>query len=231
MPSILVTGANRGIGLEFCKQYLAAGWRVYACCRDWVGADELNRLAVSHAGLSVHALDLTDLTTIDRLSADLAAETIDVLVNNAGVYGDGKSNRFGSIDYARWADVMQVNVLAPVKLLEALRPQLQRGALRLAVAITSLMGSIADNGSGGSIMYRSSKAALNAAMKTLSLDLANEGIGILILHPGWVQTDMGGQNAPTPVKDSVAGLRNVIDAYQIGDSGRFLDFRGRELTW
>ncbi len=231
MKTVLVTGANRGIGLEFCRQYAEAGWKVLACCRNPAAADELAGLAAKFPALSVHALDVGDFRQIDALAARLPGEAIDVLLCNAGIYGDRDAQGFGALDYGRWHETLTVNTLAPVKLSEALLPQLERSEKKLIAAVTSLMGSIADNSSGRSIFYRSSKAALNAAMKTLSIDLQGRGLGVLVLHPGWVRTDMGGQEAPTSPADSVEGMRRVIDAFRREDSGRFLNFRGEELPW
>jgi NAD(P)-dependent dehydrogenase (short-subunit alcohol dehydrogenase family) len=231
MATILITGASRGLGLEFCRQYAGAGWKVLACCRDPDGASALRELSARHPAVSVHRLDLERFGHIDALARELAGEPIDILLNNAGIYGDSGRNRLGAMDYELWAKVLRINTLAPVKMSEALLPQIQRGSRRLIVAVTSLMGSMADNTSGGAIMYRSAKAALNAAMKSLSIDLRSQGIGVLLLHPGWVRTDMGGPNAPTPPEESVAGMRRVIEAFTPGDSGRFLNFRGEELPW
>lgn len=231
MPTVLVTGANRGLGREFCRQYAEAGWRVLACCRRPEEASDLKTFAAQHPAVSIHALDLADFAAIDRLSGELADESIDVLLCNAGIYTDDGHNGFGSLDYRLWLDSFVVNTQAPVKLAEAFLPQVKRSGRRLIVAISSLMGSMADNTSGGSIMYRSSKAALNAAMKSLSLNLAGQGIGVLILHPGWVQTDMGGENAPTKPIESIAGMRHVIDTFSLDDSGRFIDYQGNEAPW
>lgn len=231
MSTVLITGANRGLGLEFCRQYAEAGWKVLACCRDPGRADALQALSARHPALSLHALDLARFKTIEVLSAELASEPLDILLNNAGVYGASESNRFGALDYDLWTEVFRINTEAPVKMAEAFLPQLERGSRKLIVALTSLMGSIADNSSGGSIIYRSSKAALNAAMKSLSIDLRPLGIGVLLLHPGWVRTDMGGANAPTLPEESVSGLRRVIEGYTSNDSGKFLNFRGEALPW
>ncbi|WP_045223707.1 SDR family oxidoreductase [Methyloterricola oryzae] len=231
MATVLVTGANRGIGLEFCRQYAEAGWKVLACCRNPSAAHELQGLAARHSGVSVHELDVARFGQADTLSAQLGGETIDVLLANAGIYGDHDRHGFGALDYGRWQETMTVNALAPVKLLEAFLPQLQRSERKLMVAITSLMGSMADNRGGGALFYRSSKAALNAAMRTLSIDLRPRGVGFIILHPGWVQTDMGGLQAPTSVTESVAGMRKVIDEFQMGDTGCFVNFRGETLPW
>ncbi|MGY6215981.1 SDR family oxidoreductase [Methylolobus aquaticus] len=231
MPTVLITGANRGLGLEFCRQYLESGWNVLACCRSPTAAIHLQELDPAQGQLSIHALDVSDFNAVDALAASLRGTAIDILLNNAGVYGDTRDRPFGRLDYARWAEVLRINTLAPVKLAEALLPNLKAGQRKLVIAVSSLMGSIADNGSGGSPLYRSSKAALNAAMKSLSIDLKASGIGVLILHPGWVRTDMGGREAPTLPPESVAGMRRIIDGYTPAQSGRFLDFRGRELPW
>lgn len=229
MPTVLVTGANRGLGLEFCRQYLAAGWNVLACCR--APATALEALPPAPGRLTVHRLDVADFAAIDAFANGIEGTPIDVLINNAGLYGDTRERPFGALDYARWADVLRVNTLAPVKLTEALFDNLKAGRGKLVAAVSSLMGSMTDNGSGGSLLYRSSKAALNAAMKSLSIDLRPAGIGVLILHPGWVRTDMGGCDAPTLPAESVAGMRQVIAGYTPAMSGRFVDFRGSELPW
>jgi NAD(P)-dependent dehydrogenase (short-subunit alcohol dehydrogenase family) len=231
MATVLITGANRGLGLEFARQYAEAGWTVLACCRDPERAAALHDLARRQPHLSIHKLDLSRFEEIDALARELADAAIDVLLNNAGVYGGSEPNTFGSLDYGWWMEALRINVLAPTRMAEAFLPQVLRGSRKLIVAVTSLMGSMADNTSGGAIIYRSGKAALNAAMKSLSVDLKPRGVGVLLLHPGWVLTDMGGPNAPTRPEESIAGMRRVIDAFRPEDSGRFLDFRGRELPW
>ena len=231
MATVLITGANRGLGLEFCRQYAEAGWRVLACCRDPEHAADLRGLASRQGAVSLHRLEVDHFDQIDALSQELAGQSIDVLLNNAGIYGGSKQNRFGSLDYQLWTKVFRVNVQAPLKMAEAFLPHVERSSHKLIVAITSLMGSVSDNTSGGSILYRSSKAALNAAMKSLSIDLRGRGVGVLLLHPGWVRTDMGGSSAPTLPAESIAGMRRVIEAYGPQHSGRFLNFRGEELPW
>ncbi|WNV05582.1 SDR family oxidoreductase [Candidatus Methylospira mobilis] len=229
MSTVLITGANRGLGLEFSRQYADSGWNVLACCRVPEAADALNALAVRHGNIRVHALDVGDFRQIDALASQLGDQPIDVLLANAGVYGD--SAGFGALDYRQWSRTLLINAQAPVKLAEAFLPCLLRGKLRLIVPITSLMGSMGDNRGGGSLMYRSSKAALNAAMKTLSIDLKPQGVGVLILHPGWVKTDMGGDQAPTSATESVGGMIRVIRDFTLENSGRFFNFKGAELPW
>jgi len=224
MPSIFITGANRGLGLEFARQYAAAGWEVIATCREPAKATALNKL-----GVEVLALDVGDPDQVAAIAHKLAGRPIDVLLNNAGIYGEDQN--FGRIDVGQWERVFRINTMAPIKLAEALLPNVLAGRKRLMVFITSLMGSIADNSGGGSYIYRSSKAALNAAVKSLSVDLAGQGVTALLLHPGWVQTDMGGSGAPTQIPDSIAGMRQVIDHVHPGQKLRYLDFRGKELPW
>lgn len=231
MPTVLVAGANRGLGLEFCKQYAEAGWKVLAGCRNPAQAKELNALTIAHPALSIYVMDMTDFAGIERLAAELSEESIDVLLCNAGIYTDDGRNGFGSLDYQKWTENFVVNTQAPVKLAEAFLPQVKRSGKKIIAAVSSLMGSVGDNTSGGSIMYRSSKAALNAAMKSLSINLAGLGVNVLILHPGWVKTDMGGENAPTLPIESIAGMRHVIETATSADSGHFIDFRGQQAPW
>jgi len=227
MATVLVTGASRGLGFEFCKQYAAEGWDVLACCRHPEKAGKLDGLA----HVRVLPLDVADFAQIDRLANELKDTAIDVLINNAGVYGDSPGQSFGQLDYAAWTRTLLVNAQAPVKMAEAFLPHLQRGKLKKLASISSQMASIADNGSGGSILYRSSKAALNAAMKSLAIDLKNLGIGVFVLHPGWVKTDMGGPNALIDAELSVAGMRRVIAESTLHQSGGFLKYDGSTLPW
>ncbi|TAN46437.1 MAG: SDR family oxidoreductase [Methylococcaceae bacterium] len=231
MPIVLVSGANRGLGLEFCRQYAAAGWHTIATCRQPDRAPALQALADSHANLEIHALDVADCAGIDRLAAQLSGLAIDVLLNNAGVYGDNSGNGFGSLDYEQWQRVLRINSLGPVKMAEAFIDHVQRSERKLIVAVTSLMGSMADNGSGGSLMYRSSKAALNASVRSLALDLRPRRVGLLLVHPGWVRTDMGGMEAPLSVEASVNGMRCLIENFDLRHSGDFVDYLGKPLPW
>lgn len=231
MHTVLVTGANRGLGLEFCRQYAEAGWRVLAACRDPENAKALLGLARRYTGVEIFSLDVASHASIDNLAAELNSRSIDVLLNNAGIYDDNESNDFGDIDYPLWERSFRVNTLAPVKMAEAFFPQVLRSERKLIVAVTSLMGSMADNGSGHSIMYRSSKAALNAAVRSLALDLRPRGVGLLLIHPGWVKTDMGGMQAPLSAEESVRGMRQVVDAFQLNYSGDFVNYLGKGLPW
>ncbi|MEO5574094.1 MAG: SDR family oxidoreductase [Gammaproteobacteria bacterium] len=228
MPSIIITGANRGLGLEFARQYAADDWRVFACCRKPQGAKELRALEKQHKNLTVHGVDVADHRQIDALAGDMSPEKIDVLINNAGVYHDGA---FGQLDYHTWIESFRINTFAAAMMAEAFVAQVGRSEQRLIVAITSLMGSIEDNTSGGSYLYRSSKTALNSVMKSLSVDLKPRGIGALVLHPGWVKTDMGGAGGQITPEESVRGMRSVIERFTLKDTGHFLNYDGRELPW
>lgn len=224
MPSVFVTGASRGLGLEFVRQYAAAGWNVTAACRD-----PSNAPALAALGVETVPLDLSDSGSIDRATESLAGRSFDVLLNNAGVMGEGQ--QFGRLSETEWERVLYVNAIAPLKMAEAFLPQVMAGQKKLMVFLTSRMGSIADNTSGGSYIYRSSKAALNAAVKSLSIDLAPRGVTTLLLHPGWVKTDMGGPNAMLTPADSIEGMRRLIDEAKPGQRLKFLDYKGQDLPW
>jgi NAD(P)-dependent dehydrogenase (short-subunit alcohol dehydrogenase family) len=228
MQTLLITGANRGLGLEFVRQYAADGWRVLACCRVPGEADELRTLAA--ASIDIHALDVADFAAIDALAARLHDTPIDLLLNNAGIYPDHHGG-FGDTDYAAWQRAYLVNSMAPLKMAEAFVRHLEQGSGKLIASVSSKMGSVADNTSGGAYLYRSSKSALNMVMKSLALDLAPRGIVALTLHPGWVLTDMGGPNALITPEQSIAGMRKVLARATAADAGRFLSFNGDELPW
>ena len=224
---VLVTGAGRGIGLELARRYAADGWTVLATVRD---AGKATALRALPGAVEVLPLEVTDAASVSALAAALAGRPIDLLINNAGVYGP-ENPRLGGFDYEAWAQVVAVNTFGPVRVTEALLPNLRAGSGRTVATVTSLMGSIGDNTGGGAPYYRSSKAALNAAMKTVAIALAPEGFTVVVLHPGWVRTDMGGPAAPLDVATSAAGLIGVIGRVGPADSGRFLNYDGRELPW
>ncbi len=232
MPTVLVTGANRGIGLEFARQYAADGWKVHACCRAPAGAEVLRQLAARHPGaVTMHALDLANLAQIGRLATALDQVAIDVLINNAGIYPDRNSRGFGDTDVAAWELAFRVNTIAPMKMAEAFVGHVAASEGRRMAFLTSKMGSMGDNGSGGCYLYRSSKAALNAVAKSLAIDLAPRGIRIALLHPGWVQTDMGGPDAWITAEQSVTGMRRLLNGLSPAQSGRFFAYDGQEVPW
>jgi NAD(P)-dependent dehydrogenase (short-subunit alcohol dehydrogenase family) len=231
MSTVLITGANRGLGLEFTRQYAAAGWQVLACCRNPAEADDMNAVANASRGqVQVHALDVADLNAIDTLAKKLRDVPLDLIINNAGIYPD-RSSGFGQIDYDAWKLAFVVNTMAPLKMVEAFVANLERGQGKLVATVSSKMGSVADNTSGGCYLYRSSKSAVNMVMKSLSLDLAARGIRAVTLHPGWVQTDMGGPNALITAEESVSGMRHVLETVTNQQSGHFISYDGSEIPW
>ena len=237
MRTVFITGANRGIGLEFVKQYVAEGAHVHACCRRPGGAAELKALEKANRNtLHVHALDVTRTDAVQRLAGALAETPIDILINNAGVFGpkaDAEKDlrqSLGHIDEEIVAKVMRINAIAPLVVTQAFTEHVARSAERKMVAVSSSLGSLSQT-SGNHYAYRMSKAALNMAMATVARDVANRGIRVGVFCPGWVQTDMGGPNAAQTVGQSVAGLRKLID--QLKDPGAtvFRLFDGTALTW
>lgn len=238
-PAVLITGANRGLGLELTRQYAADGWRVYACARRPEAATDLAALAAAPGGsLTLHAMDLFEHGSIERVAGELEGAAIDVLLNVAGTMGRVDFARegvgampFGATDYEDFLDTLRVNVLAPLKVIECFIPHVERGAQKKIVTLSSVVGSIASNSSGGLYSYRAGKAAVNALMKSLGIDLGKRGIIALPMHPGWVRTDMGGPRAPLDAPTSCAGIRRVIAGLSLADAGRFLQYDGQELPW
>jgi len=229
-----VTGANRGLGLEFVRQLLARGDRVVATCRHPGKASALNALAGEHPGrLHVLPLDVADPRAIAEVARELllldddAGDHIDLLVNGAGVLHSGE--RFGSVGAVNLDDSFRVNAMGPFLLTQALAPRLADGA-RVA-NITSQLGSIANTTRFGTPSYNISKAAQNMATALLAAALRERGITVVALHPGWVQTDMGGAGATVAPQQSVSGLLRVIGGLKASDSGSFLDWRGQSLPW
>jgi NAD(P)-dependent dehydrogenase (short-subunit alcohol dehydrogenase family) len=225
MPTLLITGANRGIGLELTRRYLADGWDVIACCRDPKAAATL---AALKGKLTLEALEVTDEAAVDALAAKYRDRPIDLLLNNAGIYGNRDGAKTVS-DFDSFRQVLAVNSVAPMKVALAFLPAVQKAKGKIAT-ISSRMGSIAE-GAGGAYVYRASKAAVNAAMHNLALDLKADGVTVIVLHPGWVKTDMGGASAAVEVADSGAGLKQAIDRATIRDTGKFFNYDGSELPW
>ncbi|MFP5328830.1 MAG: SDR family oxidoreductase [Alphaproteobacteria bacterium] len=217
MPTVLITGANRGIGLEFARQYSSDGWDVIATARQ-------TSLELDSLGVRVEPLDMRDLDSVERFGERI--EALDLLIANAGTYGPRSVT--SAEDGRGWSETFAVNTIAPFLLAQSVLPFVERSGGKL-IAISTKMGSIADNTSGGFIAYRSSKSALNMAWKSLAVD--NRGVVCAVLHPGWVQTRMGGPSAPLEVEDSVAGMRRVIDDLSPGQSGGFFSYDGSEIPW
>ena len=217
MPKVLITGANRGLGLEFARQYKEAGWDVLATARE--ASPELSALEVE-----VDKLEMSDLDAVERFGKRL--DSLDLLIANAGTYGPrevrhAKAGR-------EWAETFVVNTIAPFLLAESVLPAV-RPAHGKVIAVSTRMGSIEDNDSGGFIAYRSSKSALNSAWRSLAVD--NPDVVCAVLHPGWVQTRMGGSSAPLEPEESVAGMRKVIEDLGPDHSGGFFAYDGAEVPW
>ncbi|MDR3448419.1 MAG: SDR family oxidoreductase [Alphaproteobacteria bacterium] len=233
MTTVLITGANRGLGLEFARQYAADGWKVVGCCRDPDKADALKKIT----GVQIEALETGDEKSIAALAAKLKDTPIDLLINNAGIYsgangtlGNDASQTFGTINGEAWDKVLRVNTIAPILVTQALLPNLQKGAGKKIVNITSRMGSLTEMGAG-SVAYRSSKTALNGAMRVIMHDLQNMGLSIYNFHPGWVQTDMGGKGAHLTPEQSITAMRATISKLTAKDSGHYLNYDGQIIPW
>jgi NAD(P)-dependent dehydrogenase (short-subunit alcohol dehydrogenase family) len=224
MPTIAVAGASRGIGLELIRQFSAGGWRAIGTSREMAKGS-----AISAAGGEVYLCDVTDAASVARLGQGLAKESLDILVCNAGIYGP-RDWSLGNTDYAAWAEVMQTNLFAPLRAIEALVEPVARSNTRTIALMSSRMGSIADAG-GNNAIYRTSKAALNALGKNLAIMLAPRGINVVSLHPGWVRTDMGGPSAAISVEESASGLKKVLTGIGPGDTGKFFNYDGSEIPW
>ncbi len=228
MPSVLITGANRGIGLGLTKAYLEKGWAVTATCRNPDNAPELKALS---GEIHFHPLDVSDHQAIDDLAKEIEGQPLDVLINNAGVLGSptfkkgGVGQTLGDMDYDGFRHTLEVNTIAPLKVTEALLPNLELGEQKKLITITSAMGSL-ETMEEGFTAYRTSKSAVNAIMRTLSFGLKEKGIMVAVLHPGWVRTDMGGPEAPVSIAESAAGLKEQIEKLDLSSSGTFRNFKG-----
>lgn len=227
MPTVLVTGANRGIGLSLVRQYADEGWSVIATCRDPDGADALRALG---GDVRIEKLEVVDRRGIAALADKLGGQPIDVLFNNAGIAGR-EAGTLGSIDADVWMHTLEVNTVAPILLCEALRANVAASGQKKIAFVSSRLGSIGSNTWGDRYAYSSSKAALNMAGKSLSLDTANDGITVVMMHPGHVRTDMGGASAPVTPEESAAGMRRVVAEATTKDSGRFFNYDGSEIPW
>lgn len=232
MPSILITGSNRGLGLEWVRQYAEDGWRVYATCRHPAEARALQEMGEQFKDISIHRMDVTRSDDINAIAVELMHEPIDILLNNAGVYLE----KYGGIglnrlNYQDWESTFRVNTLGAIRITEAFLDHIDRSVKRLVVVISTHMASITDIVSSGSYYYRSTKAALNAAMEGVTQELKPKGIGVLLLHPGWVKTRMGSEDGPIMPAESVSGMRILVNQFTIKDTGKFYRFDGQEIPW
>lgn len=231
MPTILVTGANRGLGLEFVRQYTAAGDRVIAACRTPVKADALLAIAAGSGGrVTVHPLDVTEDGSVSAFKSVLGDQPIDIAIANAGIYG-GTRQSWQDIDYDAWMRTLAVNLIAPMRLAQIVHANL-RAAQGKFIAITSSMGSNSGgDGDGGMLAYRTSKAALNKLVSTLAQDWRADGIVAVPISPGWVKTDMGGPQAPLSPEASIAAMRAFFGHLGPSESGKLFDYDGTPMAW
>lgn len=236
MPTVLVTGANRGLGLEFTRQYAGDGWEVYATARAPEKSDELQRFVKDYSKVTVHGLDITDDQSVQGLADALDGEPIDVLILNSGVYPREGQN-IGQIDYEGWRTAFETNVLGTIHVIEALLDNVAASERKEIAVISSSMASLraVQGGSvaqaGTSYQYRSTKTALNMAMSVLAKELQPRGISVVMFDPGWVKTDMGGPHAQLTPKESIAGMRKVLAGNAMELSGQFLGHDGSLRAW
>ena len=230
MTNVLITGANRGLGLGFVKSFLAKNINVICTTRNIAGSKDLLECKKKYPNnLEILELDLLEENSENTLSDLLSDKPVDIFINNAGV---GNSNqRFGVVSSKPWLELLKVNLIAPLTFTQAIIENIKKGSDKKIYFLSSQLGSIGDNTSGGMYIYRSSKTALNQVVKSLSVDLKPIGITVISLHPGWVKTDMGGPNAPVSIDESVKGMMKVIDTTDIGNTGTFLNYDGKELPW
>jgi NAD(P)-dependent dehydrogenase (short-subunit alcohol dehydrogenase family) len=230
MATVMITGVNRGLGLEFIRQYAEQGWQVIGTCRDLDRAAEARALAEANANISLYPLDVTDYDAVATLAEQLRGTTLDVVILNAGVMGR-HSAALGKLDADEFRAVLEVNVIATAKCLEAFSPLLADSKRGVIVGMGSFLGSIGSDADGGLYSYRAAKAGVHAIMKAASIDLREQGTIAIAMHPGWVATDMGGENAQIQPSESVSGMSRVIAGLTRQDSGRLLTYSGAELPW
>ena len=225
MKNILITGANRGIGLKF-TEILSANNNIYATARDITKADDLKKFD----NTDLLELDLLDKDSIKSFCSELKDIPLDMIINNAGIFQDEQMEET-ILDPELWLDEIMINAIGPVVLSQKLKENIMSGNDKKIIFISSQMGSIDDNYSGGYYFYRTSKSALNSAAKSLSIDWKADGISVLMLHPGWVRTDMGGSNAKLDIDTSVSKMLDVINSLDMGKTGAFLNYEGKKLEW
>jgi NAD(P)-dependent dehydrogenase (short-subunit alcohol dehydrogenase family) len=233
-PTVLITGANRGIGLEFARRYGERGYRVIATCRSPATADDLNAVAKANPAVTVDALDVLDHAGVDALSARLADQPIDILLNNAGIGGGMENQLFGKLNYETFYEVMAVNAVGPIKVCEAFLKQVQASGQKKMITVSSSQGSIGSVDQPRLYWYRASKAAVNMLMANLALQVKGRGIVVGLVTPGATDTDfMKGlpKKMLRPVADAVTDMLREIDGLDLARTGSFLDTRGAILPW
>ena len=220
MPTVFITGANRGIGLEMARQYGADGWTVIATCRNPIAPGELATIQ-----------DVADHRQVERLAGEMADTKIDLLINNAGVYGD-RNYSYQDVDFADWEQSFRINTMAPLKVAGAFLPLVAANGGGMIATVSSVLSSIAESSpNSASYAYRTSKAAVNMAMHVFAEEVRDQNVAVILLHPGWVQTDMGGVGAAIDARTSVTGVRKVLAGAGMAESGRLFAYDGREIPW
>lgn len=234
VPTVLVTGGNRGIGLELVRQYGARGWNVVATARKPEEATELKALAAANPRIVVEKLDVSDLAAIDALAARWQGKPVDILINNAGITGDGRAQMFPKMDWPVYEQVLKTNVIGPLKMAEAFYPNLEAGQQKKLVNLSSSEGSIGSVTAGRIFFYRASKAALNMEMKNLAAVLKNRGIAVAMINPGLVDTDMTAGLPRRMMRDrqtAVVDLIRITDQLKLDNTGLFWNYSGEQLPW
>lgn len=232
MKTVLITGCNRGLGLEASRQYAQDGYQIIACCREPKNAGNLIELQQQFPKqITIEALDVSSADAINTLAEKYRNQSIDILFHNAGVWG-GPNQSLGELEIAQWQETLLIDAIAPVLMAQAFLPQIRAGKEKVIALMSSKMGSVSDNTSGGRYYYRTAKSALNSAGKSLAEDLGCEGITVVIMHPGWVRTDMGGPNGLIDAPESVSGLRSMIkNMVSEQRSGEFRAYDGELIPW
>ncbi|NLS13791.1 SDR family oxidoreductase [Vibrio sp. SM6] len=230
MPTVFITGANRGLGLEFVSQYAQNGWHVLAACRSPQSADALQALAATYNSIELIELDVTDEAAIQNVAEHLNGRAIDHLLLNAGVLGEHCAT-LGEMTQKQWLEVLNVNTVAPALLIQALRNNVIASQEKTIIGISTRVASLADNSSGNMYSYRASKTALNQVLVSAAQNLREHQVKTLAIHPGWVQTDMGGENATFTAEESVRGIIKVASELTLEQSGQFRVFDGAVIPW
>lgn len=228
MPSVLISGASRGLGLEFVRQYAAEGWRIYATCRSPETADRIR--ALNADTVSIHALDVASDASIAALKQEFAGIPIDLVIANAGL-AERRDITPETLERADWLDLIATNTFGPMALAGALKDNVAAGDLKIIAAMSSLMGSIASNNWGTQYVYRASKSGLNAIWRNLSVEWKKDGIICPLIRPGFVKTEMTGFKGDLLPEDTVRGMRKVLARVTMADTGKYLSYDGTELPW
>lgn len=234
VPTVFITGSNRGLGLDFTRQYAERGWNVIATARKPSGAEALSALAARHPNIVIEQLDVTDFDRVDELAKKYADTPIDILLNNAGIGGGSENQYFLDMQWEVWEQVLLVNTIAPMKIAEAFYPHVIASREKKIIAVSSSEGSIAKAKQPRLYFYRSSKAALNMAMKNLSLALKRKGVSVALVNPGPTDTDfMAGlpKKMLRPTPDAVADMIRNIDQLTVATTGSFYQYDGTILPW